>query len=118
MKKLCYSAFIAFWASLATFYGLHVLAENDPPQAASKKTTYSLQDVEQHKTKADCWMAIEGKVYNLSTYIDKHPTPPALVEAWCGKEATEGMQTKGYGNTHSEFAWGMLAEYYIGDLEK
>lgn len=60
-------------------------------------------------------MVIEGKVYDLSAYVPKHPTPPTVLVPWCGKEATKGMRTKGYGNDHSQFAWNALAEYLIGE---
>jgi len=59
---------------------------------------------------------IEGKVYDISAYIPEHPTPASVLTSWCGKEATEGMRTKGYGRDHSPTAWRMLDDYLVGDL--
>ena len=34
---------------------------------------YSLADVAQHNTEKDCWMTINGKIYDVTKYIDSHP---------------------------------------------
>lgn len=119
MKKLCYSAFIAFWSSIATLVALHVLAadkEGDTQAATDTETVYTLEQVAAHDTQDDCWMAIEGKVYNITPYFAQHPTPPSVLTPWCGKEATEGMRTKGYGSNHSPVAWGHLPQLQVGVL--
>jgi cytochrome b involved in lipid metabolism len=121
MKKLCYSAFIAFWASITTILALHTLADTPPntdtPNTDKQANTYTLADVAKHASESDCWMAIENKVYNLTDYLNKHPVGPSMVVPWCGAEATEGMRSKGIGSDHSSFAWGQLNSYYIGDLK-
>ncbi len=71
-----------------------------------------------HADKTDCWVAIKGGVYDLTDYLPDHPAPPAILADWCGKEATEGMRTKGYGRDHSPGAWQMLEDYRIGELQK
>ncbi|MEX2365464.1 MAG: cytochrome b5-like heme/steroid binding domain-containing protein [Pseudohongiellaceae bacterium] len=118
MKKLCYSAFIAFWASIATIMAFHVLAghESNKDEASFDTDHYTLTDVAQHNSQDDCWMVIENKVFDITTYIERHPTPPSVLLPWCGKEATKGMRTKGYGNDHSPFAWNLLSNYQIGTI--
>lgn len=115
MKKFCYSAFIAFWSSIATLLAIQAVATNGDSTDAELQG-YTLTEVEQHASLDDCWMAIEGKVYDFTAYIPQHPTPPFIMEAWCGKEASEGMRTKGYGRDHSPVAWGMMEQYLIGEL--
>ena len=61
-------------------------------------------------------MAIEGYVYDFTSYIPHHPTPAAILTPWCGREATEGMRTKGYGRDHTPAAWSMMSEYLVGVL--
>lgn len=117
MKKLCYSAFIAFWSSIATLVAVQVMA-TDSPEPRPTAAVYSLEDIAAHNSDGDCWMAIEGVVYDISAYIPSHPTPPSVLLPWCGKDATEGMRTKGYGRDHSPVAWGMLDEYQIGTLSE
>jgi cytochrome b involved in lipid metabolism len=116
MKKLCYSAFVAFWSSIATLLALQAVATDEAPDTQAGAAVISLEELAVHNSEADCWMAIEGKVYNLSDYLPKHPTPASMLVPWCGKEATEGMRTKGYGRDHSPMAWEMLQAYEVGTL--
>lgn len=114
MKKLCFSALIAFWSSLATLLAVNALA-TDPPVRGGDKV-YTMEEVARHDSAESCWYAIEGKVYDVTDYVPRHPTPPTVLLPWCGKEATEGMRTKGFGRDHSSMAWDMLEEYRIGTL--
>lgn len=116
MKKFVYSVFISFWASVATIAILNGVAPKASADIESAETAYTLAEVAEHNTLDDCWMAIEGQVYDFSEYIEQHPTPPAVLEPWCGKEATEGMRTKGYGRDHSDRAWQMAKAYRVGNL--
>lgn len=113
MKKLCYSAFIAFWSSIATLLAVQALATDSTPAATGK---YTLEEVAVHADSNSCWVAIAGGVYDLTDYLVKHPAPPMILAGWCGKEATEGMRTKGYGRDHSPAAWELLESYRIGEL--
>ncbi len=121
MKKVVFAAFVAFWSSIATITTLQAMGpEQATTEADSGKAdaapAYTLEQVAEHATLDDCWMAIEGGVYDLTAYLPNHPTPPFVLEPWCGKEATEGMRTKGYGRDHSPTAWGMMEEYRVGVL--
>jgi cytochrome b involved in lipid metabolism len=115
MRKLTYTAFVAFWACVMTLLLTDRLVSASP-EPDEPLTSYTLAQVAKHASETDCWMAIEGKVYDLSEYIPKHPTPPFVITSWCGKEATEGMRTKGYGRDHSPAGWAALDEYLIGEL--
>ncbi len=121
LKKLVYTAFVAFWACVFTIVMLDSLSGNDsghPPPHAHSLATYTLAEVARHDTLDDCWMAIDGKVYDFTGYIDHHPTEPSVLEPWCGSEATEGMKTKGYGRNHSQRAWRAMEDYLIGELSE
>lgn len=118
MKKLCYTAFVAFWACIATLLALRVVAtdgEPEQPERSSAGTAYTLEQVADHGDEASCWLIIDGAVYDVTNYLPMHPSPPSVLLEWCGKEATEGMRTKGYGRDHSDRAWQMLEKYKIGD---
>lgn len=118
MKQLVYTLFVAFWASTLTILALDGLtpAAEAGLSRTEGQAAYTLSEVAGHDTLDDCWMAIEGSVYDFTDYIDQHPTPPAVLQPWCGKEATEGMRTKGYGRDHSARAWQMADHYRIGEL--
>ncbi|MEY6432183.1 cytochrome b5-like heme/steroid binding domain-containing protein [Thioalkalicoccus limnaeus] len=84
--------------------------------AAGQSGEYTLEQVAEHDTLDSCWMAIEGQVYDVTRQIPIHPTTPDVLEPWCGREATEGMRTRGQDEDHSPAAWAMLQIYRIGRL--
>lgn len=62
-------------------------------------------------------MIISGKVYNLTSYINLHPGGVAMVTQACGQDGTTLYQTKGgVGRGHSSYAYGLLANYLVGNL--
>jgi cytochrome b involved in lipid metabolism len=94
---------------------LVALASAEPGVAAA--ASFTPEDVAKHATKADCWMIIEGKVYDVTGYIDDHPTPPHVMTDRCGKDATEGWRTKGKaGKPHSKKAAALLKSLLKGEL--
>ena len=34
---------------------------------------YAVKDLKQHTTEDDCWIAINGKVYDVTHFLDEHP---------------------------------------------
>jgi len=117
MKKVMFASFVAFWASVLTTLTLAWMVPLGGSRASDREPlVYTLQQVAEHASEASCWMAIEGKVYDLTRYLPQHPAPMAMLLPWCGREATEGMRTKGYGRDHTPAAWAMLDEYLIGVL--
>jgi cytochrome b involved in lipid metabolism len=118
MRKLTYTAFVAFWSSVVTLLGVAVLAPDRVVDAQEGLPVYTLEDLAGHDSTDSCWMAIDGRVYDITDYVPMHPTPPDVLRPWCGREATEGMRTKGYGRDHSPAAWAMLDDYVIGTLEE
>jgi cytochrome b involved in lipid metabolism len=116
VKRFIYSAFIAFIASTATIGILALLSSPSQEFAAEKPRTISLQELARHNTASDCWMAIDGSVYDFTRYVPMHPAPPQVLTDWCGKEATEAFNTKGYGRPHSPAAHKMLPQYLVGRL--
>jgi cytochrome b involved in lipid metabolism len=116
MKKTAFAAFIAFWSVVGTLLAVSTLLPVPQATAQDEAVVITLDELATHDKQDDCWMAIEGKVYDFSAYIPSHPTPPVVMTPWCGKEATEGMRTKGYGRDHSPAAWAMMEPYLVGVL--
>lgn len=118
MKRLIWSAFIAFWACTLTLVAVGALVPERTAQAgAEAPRVVTMEELARHATADDCWMAIRGRVYDFSDYIPKHPTPARVMTRWCGREATEPYDTKGYGRPHSAAADEMMEEYFIGVLD-
>jgi cytochrome b involved in lipid metabolism len=112
VKRLIFAAFVAFLASAATIAILARLS-NDRP-AVPEENSISPADATRHNTAGDCWMIIDGGVYDVSKYIPLHPTAPDVMTRWCGKDATEAFATKGDGSPHSPTARTILKKYAIG----
>jgi cytochrome b involved in lipid metabolism len=85
--------------------------------------TFTLAEVAAHSTQGDCWLAINGMVYDVTSFIATHPGGEAILEG-CGKDATslfnertrEDGSTVGSGTPHSSNARSQLESFYIGDL--
>ncbi|WP_313953990.1 cytochrome b5 domain-containing protein [Accumulibacter sp.] len=118
MRPLFLFATASFWLVVLGFAAsdlwLPAAPQALPPVTTSK--AHSLAEVARHKTPDDCWMAIGGQVYDLSSYLPEHPSDPDVIVAWCGREATPAYLTKGKGRAHSARADRLLTEYRIATL--
>lgn len=109
-----YSAFIAFAASAAT---IGVLARLVPPPAPARaERAIPASELARHASAADCWLAVEGGVYDVTDYVLSHPAPRAALTDWCGREATRAFADKGRGRPHSAGARAVLESLRIGSL--
>ncbi|MDD2786297.1 MAG: cytochrome b5-like heme/steroid binding domain-containing protein [Patescibacteria group bacterium] len=79
--------------------------------------TYALADVALHTTASDCWMAIDGKVYNATSFIPNHPGGDKILQG-CGKDATSLFDGIKGGRGHSQDAADIMQALYIGDLKQ
>jgi cytochrome b involved in lipid metabolism len=127
MRTLFLAATGLFWAAIMAFAVAGTSTPKAPapspsvtaPAAAKpSEKRYALAEVARHATEADCWMAIDGVVYNLTAYLPEHPSRPSVVLPWCGKEATEAYKTKTKGRPHSPAADQLLPSFRIGVLDK
>lgn len=91
---------------------------NKTTQTTSTAKTYTLAEVAQHSTATDCWMVIEGKVYNATPAVGTHKGGEVILQG-CGIDATKLFnQRPGEGTPHPDKVDPMLAQLYIGDLAK
>lgn len=125
MNKIAYTAFTAFWSSMATLLAVYLLASDpvsaEDPGSAEKggdpSRLITPEELARHDSESSCWKAIDGKVYDVTDYIPEHPTHPSVMLDWCGKDSTEAWHSKGYGRAHSRRAEQMLEDYLIGRLQ-
>lgn len=91
----------------------------DQAETSAQPALYDLSEIVKHNSKEDCWLLIEGKVYNLSAYVASHPGGVAILQG-CGKDSTELFNTRpmGSGTPHSDRARQGLKQYLIGELKK
>ncbi|WP_409525557.1 cytochrome b5 domain-containing protein [Nitrincola sp. MINF-07-Sa-05] len=115
MNKLAYTTLIAFISSILTLVGAYWLVPSHA-QSDSQGRIISLEELAQHNHAASCWKVIDGRVYDITDYIDEHPTPESVLTDWCGMESTEAWYDKGNGRPHSPGALVLLAQFDIGVL--
>ena len=117
MKKLFISSTLLFGIAVAGFWLAAALSPEPVGQtavAAPTEKQYSLQDVAKHATPGDCWMGINGQVYDLSGYGQKHPSRPVVAMPSCGRDASRDNRTKSKGRPLTPDADTLLADFRIG----
>jgi cytochrome b involved in lipid metabolism len=57
------------------------------PLARARSAAINLSEVESHAAKDDCWLSIEGKVFDVTSWMPKHPGGAAILFRQCGKVA-------------------------------
>lgn len=96
-------------------------AANTNTNAAEK--TYTEADVKQHNSKESCWTIISGSVYDITSYIPRHPGGEEILRA-CGEDATtlftarqtSDGQSVGSSSPHSGNAEDQLEKLLIGTV--
>lgn len=82
------------------------------PSSSSKNkhTSISRDEVKRHNTQNDCWIIVQNRVYNVTSF--HHPGGTAILYALAGRDATHTF------SSHHNFdpSKNHLQKYYIGDL--
>lgn len=96
---------------------------NNQDNSNSSVSAFSMSEISKHNNKNDCWLLIDGKVYDITDFFGSHPGGNGVMEATCGTDATVAYATKdpyatsaSRGEPHSSRAESMLDSYYIGDF--
>jgi cytochrome b involved in lipid metabolism len=87
--------------------------ENNLVSQTSTENMFSMEVVEKHNSKESCFTVINGNVYDLTKWIDKHPGGSENILGICGKDGTMAFQNQHGGEKKTERK---LNEFYIGKL--
>ena len=74
---------------------------------------YTPAEVAAHNTQDDCWIIVDDKVYDVTTYIAEHPGELSILNN-AGKDSSVGF----HGDQHGESVYALVEEYRIGNLIK
>ncbi|XP_042507112.1 cytochrome B5-like [Macadamia integrifolia] len=77
------------------------------------RRVFTLSQVAQHKSKKDCWFVINGRVLDVTKFLDEHPGGEEVLIEAAGKDATKEFEDIG----HSKAAQNMLAKFQVGVLQ-
>jgi len=67
--------------------------------------------IAKHNTKDDCWIILEGKVYDITNFFGLHPGGARALMNFAGKDASSNLEF------HSSLMMKQAKAFYIGDLE-
>uniref|UniRef100_A0A7S0RGV5 Cytochrome b5 heme-binding domain-containing protein n=1 Tax=Pyramimonas obovata TaxID=1411642 RepID=A0A7S0RGV5_9CHLO len=81
-------------------------------EAKEEKKVYTLEEVEKHTSAESCWIVVEGKVYDVTKYLDDHPGGHDVLLDASGSDATEDFNDVG----HSKPAIASMEKYLIGEF--
>ena len=56
----------------------------------------TLAEVEQHVTYDDLWLVIDGKVYDVTEFMDDHPGGGEIMLNAAGKDGTDDFEDVGH----------------------
>ncbi|KAK4482953.1 hypothetical protein RD792_010126 [Penstemon davidsonii] len=73
---------------------------------------FTLAEISEHNTNKDCWLLINGKVYDVTKFLEDHPGGDEVLVNATGKDATDDFEDV----AHSATAKAMLEEFYVGDI--
>ncbi|GAB5593077.1 fatty acid alpha-hydroxylase [Umbelopsis nana] len=81
--------------------------------AVTKK--FTLAQIAKHNSLKSCWVIHNGKIYDVTEFAPDHPGGDDLILDHAGKNVTDIMKDE-LQHSHSDAAYEMLEEYYIGDV--
>lgn len=78
----------------------------------------TMSEVQKHNQFNDCWIILEGKVYDAKILISTHPSGRMVIN-YCGKDATNFIKTQLFKGDVDflENAKGYLEQSYKGELQ-
>ncbi|MDD5152593.1 MAG: cytochrome b5-like heme/steroid binding domain-containing protein [Candidatus Pacebacteria bacterium] len=91
---------VAFWTIFMIIFGgvilFFSLSKNQISQNINTPTVvnnavqmlYTLADVSKHSGETSCWTVIDGKIYDITSFISSHPAGVQKILQGCGIDAT------------------------------
>lgn len=99
---------------IALAVSLAVLVPMSPAHAVDTTTAYTLAQVAAHNSAANCWSVVNGNVYNLTSWIARHPGGQSPIKGMCGVDASAAFNGQHSGTAAAK---SMLASFQIGVLK-
>lgn len=75
---------------------------------------YTLAEVGIHTNTQSCWSIVSGKVYDLTSWINKHLGGASAIKRLCGVDGSEDFNGQHGGQSRPEQE---LAAFFIGVLK-
>ncbi|MCF7917590.1 hypothetical protein K9L27_01115 [Candidatus Gracilibacteria bacterium] len=76
--------------------------------------SYSMDDIAIHNTKDNCWSSVNGEVYDLTSFVYRHPGGAASIIKICGMDGSD-LFSRQHGKSRKASAALILLK--IGELK-
>jgi len=100
-----------FWVGNLDYNSPKVVPKTD---ASASRRMYSYKEVSMHNKEEDCWIVVNNKVYDVTSFLNEHPGGPLIIVDYAGGDATKAFVEQ----DHSESAKKMLEKYIVGNFDQ
>lgn len=83
----------------------------EPRSEAKSGKKISWGELQKHNVESDCWLAVRGKVYNVTKWVQHHPGGVDTIVLNGGRDATQLFEAY-----HPTKVYAMLNPYYVGEI--
>lgn len=87
-------------------------SRHPPSSDSTSQSLIGYEELAKHASSSDLWVAIEGKVYNLTDFAHGHPGGIDVIQRVAGKDASAAFLEAG----HSNKARGMMSKFLVAHL--
>lgn len=99
--------------SIATSSPSKPTTANTPTTNAPAVASYTLAQVSVHASANDCWTVVRGNVYNVTSFVRRHPGGVESISQVCGRDGTAFFEDQHGGQKSPE---SVLASLKVGVL--
>ncbi|KEH35789.1 cytochrome b5-like heme/steroid-binding domain protein [Medicago truncatula] len=96
--------------SRITFQGVEF---DSKEKSDSMELSKSSPEISNHKSNKDCLLVINGRVLDVTKFLEEHPGGEEVIVEVAGKDATKEFDAVG----HSKVAQNLVLKYQVGVLE-
>lgn len=75
-------------------------------EAGAPTKEFTREEIEKHATQDDCWIVVDGKVYDATSVLEWHPGGAAAILSHAG--AVHQETTDEFGSIHDDYAYEKL----------
>ncbi|KFA77101.1 hypothetical protein S40288_09733 [Stachybotrys chartarum IBT 40288] len=83
-------------------------------EANTPQKQFTREEIEQHDTEKDCWIVVDGMVYDATSVMSWHPGGKMPIMAHAGRVHQE--TTSEFASIHNDFAYEKLKECLLGTV--
>jgi cytochrome b involved in lipid metabolism len=113
---------LVFWAVISAIliiglsFGKINTAGNRPSTGGTAPATIILFEIAKHNNAQSCWVIVDGKVYDLTSFISVHSGGVQAILNDCGRDGTNDFNVRDGKGPHPKSVQNTLNVYYIGNL--